>query len=335
MVSQEHDMTQNGLPNLNVLIVDDNVDDVFIITRMLQNEFHLAWQRVDNEAGLLVALHDDKIKWDIILCDYKLPILEPERVLEVLSEERVPAPVIIISGSVDEEVAIGLLKKGARDFVTKDAKQGLPRLPLAIRRELRSVSEKFKDKKQVEEAYDATIEAWGKALELRDIQTRGHTVRVTTLALKLGRTFGISYEEFTNLNRGSLLHDIGKMGIPDAILLKRDVLSKEEMNIMKMHPVIGGDMLRGITFLKSAVDIPYCHHERWNGSGYPQGLKGEEIPFLARLFAVVDVYDALVTDRPYRKAWDKARVIDFLLQEKDITFDPRVIDSFVDMVGRG
>lgn len=324
----------NGLPNLNALIVDDNMDDVLLIVRQLSKEFHVVWQRVDSEPALLVALHNEAEweEWDVILCDYKLPLLQPDRVLETLAEEGVVTPVIVISGSVNEDVAIELLKKGARDFISKDRMQ---RLPLAIRRELRSSSEKFKNRKQIEEAYDATIEAWGKALELRDFHTAGHTNRVTTLALRLGRTIGLTHQTFINLNRGSLLHDIGKMGIPDAVLLKPDILTAEEMDIMKMHPVIGRDMIRNISFLQDAVDIPYLHHERWNGTGYPLGLEGERIPLLARLFAVVDVYDALTTDRPYRKSWEKARVIDYLLQEKNITFDPYMIDNFVNMIGRG
>ena len=321
----------NGRSNLKILVIDDNLDDVKLMLRTIGKEYHVSYQQVDNEPALLVAL-EDREGWDIILCDYRLPKLEPERILEILAEQRVSAPLIVISGSVQEDVAVHLISKGARDFISKD---NWDRLTLAVKRELRQISEKRQGKRQIEEAYDATIEAWGEALELRDIYTRGHTQRVTTLALRLGRVMNVSHDDFIALNRGALLHDIGKMGIPDAVLLKNDYLTNDEMEIMKAHTVIGRRMLRKVPFLQEAAEITYLHHERWNGTGYPLGLEGEAIPFLARLFAVVDVYDALVSHRPYRPSWEKSKAIAFLLDERGVTFDPKVVDAFVNMVGRG
>ncbi|TLM99754.1 GAF domain-containing protein, partial [bacterium] len=148
-------------------------------------------------------------------------------------------------------------------------------------------------------AYDSTIEGWSRALDLRDKETEGHTQRVTEMALHLARAVGMNEEELVHVYRGSLMHDIGKMGIPDSILLKPAPLTPEEIELMKMHPIYAYHLLKPIRFLHPALDIPYCHHERWDGSGYPRGLKGTQIPLAARIFAVVDVWDALVSDRPY------------------------------------
>ena len=151
-------------------------------------------------------------------------------------------------------------------------------------------------------AYDATISGWSRAMDLRDKETEGHTQRVTSLTLELARKMGISETDILHLRHGALLHDIGKMGVPDHILLKPDKLTVEEWDIMRQHPVFAYEMLYQIEYLKPSLDIPYSHHEKWDGTGYPQGIKGEEIPLSARIFAIVDVWDALTSDRPYRKA---------------------------------
>ncbi len=181
-------------------------------------------------------------------------------------------------------------------------------------------------------AYDTTLEGWGKALELRDKETQGHTLSVTELTLKLAREMGIPESELVNIYRGALLHDIGKMGIPDDILHKPGPLTKEEWKIMRQHPQFAYEMLSSITYLAPAVDIPYCHHERWDGSGYPQGLKGEEIPLAARIFSVIDVWDALLTDRPYREAWARDVVLAYINNESGSRFDPKVVEVFKKLV---
>jgi PAS domain S-box-containing protein len=177
-------------------------------------------------------------------------------------------------------------------------------------------------------AYDSTLEGWSKALDLRDRETEGHTIRVTEKTAELAKKMGIPDVELTQIRRGSLLHDIGKMGIPDAILLKPGPLSEEEWAIMKRHPVYAYELLAPIAFLRQALDIPYCHHERWDGRGYPRGLKGEQIPLSARIFSVVDVWDALMSDRPYRKAWSPDEVHNYLREGIGTQFDPVVIDAF-------
>ncbi|CAG0971563.1 partial Cyclic di-GMP phosphodiesterase response regulator RpfG, partial [Anaerolineales bacterium] len=181
-------------------------------------------------------------------------------------------------------------------------------------------------------AYDTTLEGWGKALELRDKETQGHTQRVTGLTLELARQMGIPEPELLQIRRGCLLHDIGKMGVPDNILHKKGTLTEEELSEMRKHPQYAYDMLYPIEYLRPALDIVYCHHEWWDGSGYPQSLKGEEIPLSARIFAVIDVWDALSSDRPYRHAWDREKIIEYIRGLSGKQFDPQVVDAFFVML---
>jgi putative nucleotidyltransferase with HDIG domain len=178
-------------------------------------------------------------------------------------------------------------------------------------------------------AYDATIEGWSRALDLRDKETEGHTQRVMDITVRLARTFGLGEAELAQVRWGALLHDIGKMGIPDGILLKPGPLTDEEWLVMKKHPVIAYEMLLPIQYLRSALDIPYHHHEKWDGTGYPLGLKGEQIPLTARIFAVVDVWDALRSDRPYRPAWPVEKVIEHIRTSAGTHFDPQVVKVFL------
>jgi PAS domain S-box-containing protein len=180
-------------------------------------------------------------------------------------------------------------------------------------------------------AYEATIEGWSHALDLRDHETEGHTRRVTAMTLDLAQALGMSDERLIHVRHGALLHDIGKIGVPDAILLKPDALTDEEWQVMRLHPKIAYDLLASIAYLKPALDIPYCHHEKWDGSGYPRGLKGEQIPLAARVFAVVDAWDALTSNRPYRKAWSAGQAREYIAQNAGAHFDPRVAGMFLEM----
>ncbi len=181
-------------------------------------------------------------------------------------------------------------------------------------------------------AYDATIEGWARALELKDHQTVGHSRRVTELTIRLAERMGVSGDALIDFKRGALLHDIGKMGIPDRILLKAGELSPEEWEVMRSHPVTAYELLSPIEFLRNAIAIPYAHHERWDGSGYPNALAGEEIPLAARIFAVADVYDALTSERPYWPAWSKERALAYVVDESGRHFDPAVAAAFVSMI---
>jgi putative nucleotidyltransferase with HDIG domain len=182
-------------------------------------------------------------------------------------------------------------------------------------------------------AYNTTIEGWSRALDLRDKETEGHTQRVTELTLRLARQMGIAETELVHIRRGALLHDIGKMGVPDHILLKPGPLTEEEWVMMRKHPVYAYELLSSIAFLRQALDIPYCHHEKWDGTGYPRALKGDQIPLAARLFAVVDVWDALRADRPYRAAWSEQKVREHLQSLSGTHFDPRAVEMFLQLLG--
>ena len=181
-------------------------------------------------------------------------------------------------------------------------------------------------------AYDATIAGWSHAMDLRDKETEGHTLRVTELTLKLAEKMGISQQEQVHVRRGALLHDIGKLGVPDQILLKPGKLTDEEWVIMRQHPVYALNMLMSINYLRPALDIPYCHHEKWDGSGYPRGLKDEQIPLAARIFAVVDVWDALRSDRPYRASWSVEKTRAYILEQSGKHFDPKVVEAFLPLI---
>ena len=201
----------------------------------------------------------------------------------------------------------------------------------AIRRAtLRAQTEQ--DTIELAKAYDATIEGWSRALDLRDKETEGHTQRVTEMTMRLARQFDIAEEQLVHIRRGALLHDIGKMGIPDAILFKPDKLDDAEWKIMRSHPQYAFDLLSPIDYLQPALEIPYCHHEKWDGTGYPRGLSGEAIPITARLFAIVDVWDALTSDRPYRAAWSREQALAEIQAQVGKQFDPRVVLTFLRLV---
>ena len=182
---------------------------------------------------------------------------------------------------------------------------------------------------ELSQAYDTTIEGWSRAMDLRDQETEGHTQRVTETTLRLALCMDIPRDQVIHLRRGALLHDIGKMGIPDNILLKPGKLTDEEWVIMRKHPQFAYDMLYPIPYLRPALDIPYCHHEKWDGSGYPRGLKGQHIPISARIFSIVDVWDAITSDRPYRAAWSKEKALDYIREINETHFDPMVVDGFL------
>jgi putative nucleotidyltransferase with HDIG domain len=182
-------------------------------------------------------------------------------------------------------------------------------------------------------AYDATLEGWSRVLDMRDHVTEEHTHRVADLTVALAGRMGIPDSDFGNIRRGALMHDIGKMGIPDAILQKPDVLSDTEQKIMQTHPEKARQILLQIDYLVPAIDIPYCHHEKWDGTGYPRKLKGEEIPLVARIFSVVDVFDALTSDRPYRKAWNKKEALCYIKDKSGKHFYPKAVEIFLEMVG--
>jgi putative nucleotidyltransferase with HDIG domain len=178
-------------------------------------------------------------------------------------------------------------------------------------------------------AYDSTIEGWGKALSLRDRETEGHTQRVTEITLRIAQAYGMNEKELVHVRRGALLHDIGKMGVPDTILMNEGPLTEEEQKIMHQHSQYAFDILMPIAYLRPALDIPYCHHEKWDGTGYPRGLKGEQIPIAARIFTLADIWDALITRRRYHEAWPREKVETYIRELAGTHFDPDLVDIFL------
>lgn len=189
--------------------------------------------------------------------------------------------------------------------------------------------------RELAESYDTTLEGWAKALELRDQETEGHSRRVTEMTVRLASSMGVNGAKLEHIRRGALLHDIGKMGVPDKILRKPARLTEDEFDVVKLHPIIARELLAPIPFLQPALNIPYCHHEWWNGQGYPQGLMKENIPLDARIFAVIDHWDALRSDRPYRDAWPHQEVVDYLKENAGTIFDPGVVEAFLVLVESG
>ena len=182
------------------------------------------------------------------------------------------------------------------------------------------------------ETQETLLERWVRALEARDIETKGHTYRVTGMAVRLASALGLQGDALLNVRNGALLHDIGKLNVSDSILHKREPLNEAEIRVIRTHPKIAYDMLKYLGFPEPMLEIPYCHHEKWDGTGYPRALKEEEIPFSARLFAVVDVYDALTTNRSYRAAMPRGDVILYLKYQKGRHFDPKIVDVFLNLI---
>jgi putative nucleotidyltransferase with HDIG domain len=177
--------------------------------------------------------------------------------------------------------------------------------------------------------YDATLEGFARALDLREREPVGHTLKVTEFTLRLARVFGVPEGDLVHIRRGALLHDIGKMGVPESILQKPGPLTDEEWTVVCTHPQIAYDLLSPVVFLHAALDIPYCHHEKWDGSGYPRALKGEQIPLAARLFVVVDIWEALTSRRPYRDAWTEEKANQMVHEQSGLYFDPKVVEAFM------
>jgi putative nucleotidyltransferase with HDIG domain len=227
---------------------------------------------------------------------------------------------------VDNRARTGIFQESELNLITAFADQAAVAIDNAQLFESLQASNR-----ELQEAYQATLEGWVQALDMRDKETEGHTQRVTILTERLARMLGVNGDELVNITRGALLHDIGKMAIPDGILLKPDKLTYEERLLVQQHPVYAYNMLKRIEFLLPAIDIPYCHHEKWDGTGYPRGLKAEEIPFAARIFPVIDVWDALISDRPYRRGLPPEEVREFIRADSGKHFDPRVVDAFFAM----
>jgi HD-GYP domain-containing protein (c-di-GMP phosphodiesterase class II) len=187
-------------------------------------------------------------------------------------------------------------------------------------------------RESLESTYEMTLGGWARALDIRVKEGEGHNQRVAEMAWKLAYAMGIGKDELVHIRRGAILHDIGKLVLPDNVLLKDGPLSQEEWKIMLQHPEFGRDLLNPVEYLKPALDIPYCHHEKWDGTGYPRGLQGEEIPLAARIFAIVDVWDTMMLDRTYRSKFLPEKAIQYIREQAGKHFDPEVVRMFLKLI---
>ena len=330
---------------LRILFIEDSPDDAELLARELKRSgLEFQSHRVDEVRALQDALKSHE--WDVVLADHSGPHIDSARALAIVRAMDADVPFIIVSGTISEETAIDAMKSGASDYLTKGR---LARLVPVIERELRQAGERRTRRRLEAEgrereqraalelalAYDATLEGWARALELRDSETEGHSRRVAALTDQLALALGVPDEARVHIHRGALLHDIGKMAVPDGILLKPGSLNEEEWKILRQHPAHAVELLSPIEYLTPALDIPAYHHERWDGTGYPNGLAGESIPLAARIFAVADVWDALVHARPYRRAWSVVEVTRHLESLAGSHLDPNIVEVFLKLVREG
>jgi putative two-component system response regulator len=324
-----------------ILLVDDKAENLFTLRRLLAELDVEAFSTTSgNEALGLVLEHD----FCAAIVDVQMPEMDGYELVELMRSNAKSAtlPVIFVSAIYSDEYHHRKgYDAGAVDFLSK------PFIPDILLSKVRVFIKMYEQRLQLEtwnqylecvvaertedlaRSYDETLQGWAKTLELRERETAGHSRRVVELTLRLAERLGVPADERLQLYRGALLHDIGKMGVPDSILLKPGPLTPDEWAIMRMHPVYAHELLGHIRYLEPALDIPYCHHEFWDGSGYPRGLVGTQIPLAARIFALADVWDALTSDRPYRAAMPPAEVRAYIRNLSGIQFDPALVEIFI------
>jgi putative two-component system response regulator len=321
-----------------VLIVDDEFAGRQTLESVLDGEGY-DLQMAEN--GVQALEQARKHLPDVILLDIMMPGMTGFEVCQRIRNDPHLAeiPIIVLTALDDRQSMLDALKAGADDFITKPFDRFELRARLLgitrLNRYAKLIEERAKLREandQLLAAYEATIEGWSRALDLRDQETEGHSQRVTALSVELAKSFGLGNEHLAHIRRGALLHDIGKLGVPDSILHKPGTLSEEDWAIMRQHPQFAYDMLEKVEYLRPALEIPLCHHEKWDGSGYPRQLKGDEIPIAARIFAIVDVWDALRSDRPYRPAWTKEQALEYIRDQSGKHFDPHVVELFFKVV---
>jgi putative two-component system response regulator len=336
-MSQSHFGKEDNMGSM-VLIVDDEYIGRETLQSVLEGE---GYELEMAENGFQAIEKAKKLLPDVILLDVMMPGMTGFEVCQrIRSDPQIAEiPIIILTALDDRESLLNALKAGADDFISKPFDRYELRARLLgitrLNRYQKLLQERAKLREahaQLLNAYEATIEGLSHALDLRDRETEGHSRRVSELTVRLAQTLNLSEEEIMHLRRGALLHDVGKIGIPDSILHKPEPLAEEEWLIMRKHPQFAYDMLDPIEYLRPALDIPYSHHERWDGTGYPRGLKGEEIPMVARLFAIADVWDALTSDRPYRAAWTEEEALAYIREQSGKHFDPKVVELFFSVI---
>lgn len=346
--------------NARLLIVDDEESVRSLLYDLLCDSYQCDVAGCGEEA---IGLVDSK-SYNVVLSDIMMPGMSGIELLERIKSDQPDTPVIMVSANHDTRRAVGALRQGAYDYIVKPFE--LEEVELSVQRalehqrlvtenrvyqtqleqlveartdELRLANDFLQEKStklaemvsELSRTYRSTLGALAMALDARDAETRGHSERVVAFSLRLGVQIGLSKEELTNLERGALLHDVGKIGVRDAILLKPAPLTAEEWLEMKLHPEFGRAILAQVPFLKPAIPVVAEHHERWDGLGYPNGLKQGEIDIKARVFAVADCIDAVTSDRPYRKAASFETAGAELRQYIGTQFDPTIVDAFFEI----
>jgi putative two-component system response regulator len=324
-----------------ILIVDDNATGREALEELLFGQgYELTTAASGPEALQRAAIFLP----DLILLDVMMPGMDGFEVCRRLRADTrlAEVPVVMVTALDDQASRLQGLEAGADDFISRPFHRSELRARVKtitrLNRYRTLIDERAALKKaltELEDTYDQTIEGWIAALDLRDKETEGHSLRVTHLAVRMAQEWGLSDREIVHVRRGALLHDVGKLGVPDAILLKPGPLTDSEWVVMRKHPVSAYEWFSLIEYLRPALDIPYCHHEKWNGSGYPRGLAGEQIPLAARIFAIIDVWDALTSDRPYRQAMPRDKALEIIRAQSGIHFDPKVVELFERVVASG
>jgi putative two-component system response regulator len=343
-------MTKNDMPVVivkpKILIVDDYPENLFTLNRLLRELDVDVYQADSGEDALGLTLEND---FCVAILDVQMPKMDGYELAELLrgNESTSKLPIIFLSAMYSDEYHHRKgYDAGAVDFLSK------PYIPDILLSKVRVFIRLYEQRLQLEswghwleflvaerttelsQSYDATLSGWAMALELRERETAGHSHRVVKLTLRMANEIGISPEQQVHIHRGALLHDIGKMGIADSILLKPATLTPEEWDQMRQHPIYAYELLRQIKFLEPALNIPYSHHEKWDGTGYPRGLSGEQIPLESRIFALADVWDALTSNRPYRKSLTREEAIQYIRENSGSHFDPNLAERFIRMMER-
>ncbi len=323
---------------IRVLVVDDEMSIREVLSDGLESFGYEVVQAGNAAAGFEVVKRGGV---DLVLSDIEMPGENGLSLLRRIKDHDPDVDVIMVTGVVDFETAVGTIRKGASDYVSKPFNLAEVRIVVErtldkrrLIRENRDYQQSLESKviertRELEESYESTLEAMITALDFRDNETHGHSRRVVEYAVMVAQAMNVGEPELSWIRRGAILHDVGKIGVPDAILRKPGKLDAAEWEEMKKHPGMGYRMLKHIRFLTPALEIVHCHQERWDGSGYPHGLKGEDIPLGARIFATVDTFDAMTSDRPYRAALSIEAARDEIRRFSGIQFDPKVADVFL------
>ena len=331
-----------------ILVVDDEESVLAIAATLLEQSGYAATTAESAEAAIRRLQQDPN--YDLILSDIMMPGTDGLTFLDHIGTDHPAIPVVMLSAINDFTVVTNAFRRGAIDYLLKPFKHAefesvvmhaiergrLRKLNITYRQNLESIVSTRTGRlrsimQDLERSYDITLEAMGDALDLRDEETVGHSKRVTAYTIALAQAMGLESEELRTIARGAFLHDIGKIATPDSILLKPGRLNEKEMEIMKQHCERGYEMVRKIPFLRDAAEIVYAHQERFDGTGYPRGLKGEEIPLGARIFAIADSLDAMTSDRPYRKGISFTAATREILDCAGTQFDPQIVSLFLSM----